>query len=190
MNSIRKYVLQQYSSILNEEKAIILEEETYIYAKERYNGFIEEPNVEDQKDENDQDDQADEDNQEDEDDQNDEEIKENKDFINIYKQVYMKVICSIKLNKNKDQVIKKIDTNEIEIKDLPRLHREILYPEKWSSINKIRSDALKKKRIKGSHKCPRCRSEYTVYQEVQTRSADEGFTIKVDCLDCSYHFNG
>jgi hypothetical protein len=38
----------------------------------------------------------------------------------------------------------------------------------------------------GMYKCPRCKSDKTISTNKQTRSADEGETIRVTCTECSY----
>jgi DNA-directed RNA polymerase subunit M/transcription elongation factor TFIIS len=42
----------------------------------------------------------------------------------------------------------------------------------------------KSSNVKGTHKCPKCGSESTITQYIQTRSADEPMTAKIFCLDC------
>lgn len=63
--------------------------------------------------------------------------------------------------------------------------REELDPNKWEQLYKNRTQDIVKK--KGLYKCPRCKSFYTEYIEVQTRSADEAATIKISC-ECGYRW--
>jgi DNA-directed RNA polymerase subunit M/transcription elongation factor TFIIS len=53
---------------------------------------------------------------------------------------------------------------------------------------KYQSDVLlsHRERVRGLYKCPRCKSWHTNYIQMQTRSADEGMTVKCECFDCNY----
>ena len=75
--------------------------------------------------------------------------EDDQDLLNTYKQIYIKVISNIKLNSNRDQVLAKIYNNEISLEDLPRLNREVLFPEKWSDLYQIRTDSVKQNVLKG-----------------------------------------
>jgi DNA-directed RNA polymerase subunit M/transcription elongation factor TFIIS len=63
--------------------------------------------------------------------------------------------------------------------------REDLLKSRWETLYKNRTEDIVKK--KGAHKCPKCKSWFTNYVEVQTRSADESATIKVSC-ECGYRW--
>lgn len=104
----------------------------------------------------------------------------------LYKQVFIKVLSNIKFNENKDFVCSKILEKEWNPKDVPRMHREILFPERWDSLYKDRTEHLSKKRKKGMHRCPRCKSWFTNHVEYQNKGADESCTVKCDCTDCNY----
>ena len=67
---------------------------------------------------------------------------------------------------------------------LESLRNNTWKPEEYAFMDK---DILNIKR-KGSHKCPKCKSWYTTFSQAQTRSADEGMTVRVECHDCSYVF--
>lgn len=44
--------------------------------------------------------------------------------------------------------------------------------------------------VRGIAKCGRCKSDNLGFSQVQTRSADEGFTTKYRCLDCGNRWTG
>ena len=119
------------------------------------------------------------------------EISINSDDFELFKRykfVYLKVYFNLKFNKNSLDISKKIFNKKIDPKNLAKMKRSELYPEKWNKIYKIRTDETKKKRKKGAHRCPRCKSWFTEHAEVQTRSADESSTVKCICLDCQYNW--
>lgn len=159
MDQLRNYVLTEYKTVFDEDTSQNLEKSTYTHAIHRF------------KTNNDNSDNLD-----------------NVEFKNVYKQIYMKIISNVKLNKNKDYVLAQIKENKINVEDLPLLSREILYPEKWENLYVQRTDNLKRRKVKGMHKCPKCKSWYTVHQEMQTRSCDESSTVHITCLDCNYNF--
>jgi DNA-directed RNA polymerase subunit M/transcription elongation factor TFIIS len=78
--------------------------------------------------------------------------------------------------------------NNIAVIDLPRLDREIFCPEKWTTLRNKRTDTGPKKVNKGIHRCPKCKSWYTDYQQLQRASADESMCVSVVCLDCDFHW--
>jgi hypothetical protein len=70
------------------------------------------------------------------------------------------------MTKNKEYLIEKIKNKTLDPTKLARMHREELYPEKWDNLFKLREEDSKKKRVKGAHRCPRCKSWYTEHIEV------------------------
>jgi DNA-directed RNA polymerase subunit M/transcription elongation factor TFIIS len=109
------------------------------------------------------------------------------DLKTAYKQVFMKVLCNIKFNENNEFVKQKIIEKEWLAKDVAKMHREELFPKKWDKLYKDRTEDLKKKRIKGAHRCPKCKSWYTSHTEAQTKSADESCSVFVKC-ECGYNW--
>lgn len=104
-------------------------------------------------------------------------------IMNYYKLFYITIITALK----KDQVIQKLRDKEWEPVDVITYSREQIYPEKWSAIQKeIDSEKSTGPKKKGQHRCTRCKSWYTTYVEVQTRSADESATIKCECSECGH----
>ena len=110
------------------------------------------------------------------------------EFKTMYKQVFIKVLSNIKYNKNSAFVCSKIIDKEWSPKDIPRMHREELFPERWDSLYKDRTEHLNKKKKKGMHRCPKCKSWYTDYTQLQTRSSDEPMSTFVTCIDCDYRW--
>ena len=163
---IRKHARQKYKKILNEYKDLDmdidtkklsneLEEGTYNYSLER---------IEDTTDYN-------------------EETVPYHELKTVYKQIFVKTICNMSVNENKKYVIEKIINEKWPVKNIPKIHREVLFPEKWDKFYKDRSEDKKKKK-KGAHRCPKCKSWYTDYAEAQTRSADEACSIFCNCSNC------
>lgn len=97
---------------------------------------------------------------------------------NTYKNVFMSVCYNL-------EYIEDILKNNVDLKNIANVHRELICPKKWDDLYTKRNDiSVPKKR--GAHKCPRCYSSYTSYEERQTRSADESATIKVYCTECHH----
>jgi DNA-directed RNA polymerase subunit M/transcription elongation factor TFIIS len=70
-----------------------------------------------------------------------------------------------------------------------RKSREELDPEKWSKLKDLRlQKETKINKKKGLHRCPKCKSWFTVYQQLQTASADESMRVSVSCTDCGHHW--
>lgn len=102
--------------------------------------------------------------------ENDEDI-----LIQIYLHYYMKLFNLLETNN------KNLDLN---------LSREEINPEKWLNLTNKRSQENSKasNRKKGIHRCPKCKSWYTDYQQLQTASADESMRVSVVCIDCNWHW--
>jgi DNA-directed RNA polymerase subunit M/transcription elongation factor TFIIS len=111
------------------------------------------------------------------------------DLKTAYKQVFMKVLCNIKFNENNEFVKQKIVEKEWSAKDVAKMHREELFPKKWDKLYKDRTEDLKKKRIKGAHRCPKCKSWYTSHIQIQSRGADEPMNTRCTCLECKYNWS-
>ncbi len=163
MEVLRKNTLESYIKLgLNKDDAKILEEETYkiLDITGSVSVSVSAVNQEYNKDSKDS----------------------NKDidkYADKYIQTYIKVIT------NYNNAIK----NGVPIKDIIKSSRETLNPEKWSLLTKERKNegtVLDKK--KGIHRCPKCKSWYTDYQQLQTASADESMRVSVVCLDCDWHW--
>lgn len=103
----------------------------------------------------------------------------------IYIQTVIKVITNLK----SEYVVKNIEKGEWSLDEFIKLERESLNPTKWQQLQEARLPKnVKKERVKGTNKCPRCKSWYTTYKQAQTRSGDEGLTTRCHCEDCDYHW--
>ena len=102
--------------------------------------------------------------------------------VNMYSAKMAKCL----VNARDPRVLHKITSGEWAPEDLPRIPRELLSPEKWEQIHDTCNPKSLKVRKKGISKCPRCKSWYTTYTLVQTRSGDEGMTQKFICEDCEF----
>lgn len=166
INGIRKYARKQFRTVLDKPLAKGLEEGCFNYAVEK---VLENQHISLNPEE---------------------EILDQvpfHDLKTIYKQIFIKVISNIKFNKNSDFVVQKLIEKEWKPQDIPKMHREMLYPEKWDSLYRDRTEKTKKKRQKGMHRCPRCKSWYTEYSQMQTRSSDEPMSTFVTC-ECGYRW--
>jgi len=90
-------------------------------------------------------------------------------------------------------LIKRVKSGEVNLCDIPNMKPMDIFPEKWHLQNKKREaevlhSALGAQTIKSSLiSCPSCHGP-TVYNEEQTRSADEAMTIKGYCEKCDLSF--
>ncbi len=105
---------------------------------------------------------------------------DNYEFLNLYKQIYVKLYYNLN---NNDENIKIFKDNITNLKDITRKDLN----DKWDKLNKNRLDNITTKK-KGAHKCPKCKSWFTSHTESQTRSADESMSVFVTCLDCDFRF--
>ena len=69
-------------------------------------------------------------------------------------------------------------------------NREELDPQKWSTLReeRVKKETKVVNKKKGIHRCPKCKSWYTNYQQLQTASADESMRVSVSCVDCGHHW--
>ena len=111
---------------------------------------------------------------------------ENKYFLNIYKDRLRSIYINLK---NKD-VVKKIKTKQIKVKDLAYMRHQEIQPEKWQKLidAKIKRDknltSVNLSAATDEFKCYRCKKKKCTYYQMQTRSADEPMTTFVTCLIC------
>jgi DNA-directed RNA polymerase subunit M/transcription elongation factor TFIIS len=96
----------------------------------------------------------------------------------IYCQNFTKVILSLN-DENTHDILLKNPYKFVELK------RQELNSTRWEKLYRNRTDDIARK--KGAHRCPKCKSWFTEYIEVQTRSADESATIKISC-ECGYRW--
>lgn len=105
-------------------------------------------------------------------------------FLDSYMQTYIKVRES--LERAIDSETQEID--EKWILSIPGASRETLNAQKWSTMLIDRTSETQIHKKKGIHRCPKCKSWFTSYQQLQTASADESMRVSVVCLDCNWHW--
>jgi len=122
---------------------------------------------------------------------------ENPAFKNVYittcAHVYAYIDPESKLNN--DDLLSRIREGVIQVKDIPNMAEENLFPEVWTETiqnceKNNRAMLLQRKAKTDRFVCPRrsCRSRETDYYEMQTRSADEPMTIFITCLKCNHRW--
>lgn len=100
--------------------------------------------------------------------------------------VYYANVVKCLVNLRDPAVLTRVTSGEWAPEDFHRIPRELLNPGKWAQIHDACNPKSLKARKKGISKCPRCKSWYTAYTLVQTRSGDEGMTQKFICEDCEF----
>lgn len=91
-------------------------------------------------------------------------------------------------------LIKKIESNEINIERLPYFTPQELFPEHWEKLQekqKATDEFLYLKKPEAAtdeYKCSRCKMRRCTYIELQTRSIDEPMTKYVRCLECDHRW--
>jgi len=114
---------------------------------------------------------------------------ESREFKDLYKSNYMRVMGNIKNNKNANYVLNKLKYGHFNPEKIVSMESIHLYPEIWEEIiikNKKKMDFLSKKEVNLSSmfKCGKCKQNNCTYFQMQTRSADEPMTTFVTCLNC------
>ncbi len=105
-------------------------------------------------------------------------------------QIYLDHLRSIYINLKNDRLIKMVKNGEIKSQEIAFMTHQEMCPEKWE-------EAIKAKNIRDKNKfeqkleamtdrytCKKCKSKRCSYYQLQTRSADEGITTYITCLDC------
>ena len=119
---------------------------------------------------------------------------ENRQFKELYKNHYCKIMGNISHNKNASFVMENIINGVWKPEIIITMNPRDLYPELWSTIlekNKLRElriekDAKEKNQEgTGMFKCGKCKKNNCSYYQMQTRSADEPMTTYVTCLNCN-----
>ncbi len=86
---------------------------------------------------------------------------------------------------NSQLLVEKINSDQIKVNKLKNLKLDELYPEKWETYSK-QLERIKEKQQEvvstSLYKCQRCNSNCS-FKEEQRRSADEGKTIYLTCVN-------
>ena len=160
--SIRKKVIELFLKLIEPDKASLLEESIYEYACN--------------------------------------EGKKRNIILNwenqFFKKIYINKARSLYTNLDSDSyikninLIKKVQENKINLKELPNMSFQQLFPEHWKKLMdaKYKRDKYmyeeKVEAMTDQFKCGRCKSRKCSYYELQTRSADESMTTFITCLNC------
>ena len=115
---------------------------------------------------------------------------EDNDTPFLFEQIYESKIDEI-INQltNSDTFVQNIKDGKFDIKEIPYLKPEELYPEKFEKIVKKKAVEKAKKDAKATtnvFKCPKCKKRKASVVEKQTRAADEPATVFITCEECGY----
>lgn len=114
----------------------------------------------------------------------------------IFRKIYINKSRSIYSNINPESYIQnslllnKIKKNKISIDNIAYMSYQELFPEHWKKLMdyKYKREKImyedKPEAMTDQFKCGRCKSRKCTYYELQTRSADEGMTTFITCLNC------
>ena len=114
----------------------------------------------------------------------------------IFRKIYINKSRSLFMNLNKNSYIKntplinKISSNKFDLENIAFMTYQELFPEHWKQLldEKYKREAVmyedKTEAMTDMFKCGRCKQRKCTYYELQTRSADEGMTIFITCVNC------
>jgi transcription elongation factor S-II len=114
----------------------------------------------------------------------------------IFKKMYINKARSIYSNLKKDSYVKnvklaqKMRTKKFDIDNIASMSYQELFPEHWKQLldEKFKREKVmyeeKEEAMTDQFKCGRCKSRKCTYYELQTRSADEGMTTFITCINC------
>ena len=116
----------------------------------------------------------------------------NKVLYHLYINKCISIYCNLKKNSyvKNDYLLKNILEEKIDPNKIAKLSVYDINPDNWKELmdKKSKMDELKYKlkpeAMTDQFKCGRCKSRHCVYYEMQTRSADEGMTVFITCLNC------
>jgi transcription elongation factor S-II len=111
----------------------------------------------------------------------------NKFFVQIYldrlKSIYNNIL-------NNPKLVELVKSKKCKSHELAFMSHQEMQPERWEELLRIKSIRDKNKyetkieAMTDSFKCRKCWSNKCTYYQLQTRSADEGITTFVTCLNC------
>jgi transcription elongation factor S-II len=88
------------------------------------------------------------------------------------------------------KLIQKIKQRKFDLENIADMSFPALYPEHWKQLldEKFKREKMmyedKEEAMTDQFKCGRCKSRKCTYYELQTRSADEGMTTFITCINC------
>ena len=114
----------------------------------------------------------------------------------FFKKIYINKSRSLYSNLDKDSyinnlnLIERVNNSQFDLKNIAFMTNQELFPEHWKEMldKKYKKDKYlyeaKQQAMTDQFKCGRCKSRECTYFEMQTRSADEGMTTFITCLNC------
>ncbi len=115
-------------------------------------------------------------------------------FLRIYKPKIYSIISNLNTNSTYIQnkkLLDKVKSGTISANELVNMKPVSLHPKRWREYLK-KQELLDKEVVDLSlqattdqFKCPKCKSKKCTYVSVQIRSADEGMTNFITCVECS-----
>lgn len=113
-------------------------------------------------------------------------------FYKVYAEKARSIISNIDKNSYIDntRLMTRLNENEFAPHEISFLKPENMFPERWKktvdAYLKKYENAYERKDVVVSSlfRCGKCKKKQCTYFEAQTRSADEGATVFVSCLNC------
>ena len=114
----------------------------------------------------------------------------------MFKKIYLNKSRSLFSNLKQNSYIKNtnlinnINDSNFDIENIAFMNSQQLFPEHWKKMldAKYKKDKFtydsKPEAMTDQFKCGRCKKRECSYYEMQTRSADEGMTIFITCINC------
>lgn len=114
----------------------------------------------------------------------------------IFRKIYFNKARSIYTNLKKDsyinnpKLLQRIKSKKFDLDNIADMSYQELFPEHWKKLldDKFKREKMmyeeKEEAMTDQFKCGRCKSRKCTYYELQTRSADEGMTTFITCINC------
>ena len=108
----------------------------------------------------------------------------------FFVQIYLDHLRSVYINLKNEHLIQQVVSGEIKSHMIAFMTHQEMCPEKWAELIRLKSIRNKSKFVTqieactDTFTCRKCKSKKCSFMQAQTRSADEGITTYVQCLDC------
>lgn len=109
----------------------------------------------------------------------------------FFVQIYIDHLRSIYHNLQNEKLIQMVNNGEIKSQEIAFMAHHEMMPERWEPLIKAKSIRDKNKfeqkieSMTDTFTCRKCRGKECTYMQAQIRSADEGITTFVTCINCS-----
>ncbi len=109
----------------------------------------------------------------------------------FFVQIYLDHLRSIYINLKNEKLVDMVLKGEIKSHEIAFMAHHEMMPEKWETIIKAKSIRDKNKfeqkieSMTDTFTCRKCKSKECTYMQAQIRSADEGITTFITCINCS-----